>query len=58
MKRYALQITDVQYKKLVTKSKNETLRRGDYVSIAEIIRVLIDKYIDKIEFRKRKSREK
>ena len=55
MKRYALQITDGQYKKLVTKSKDETLRLGDYVSIAEIIRTLIDEHIDKIEFRKRKE---
>ena len=38
MKRCALQIINEQYKKVVTKSKEETLRLGNHVSIAQIIR--------------------
>ena len=58
MKRYVLQITDEQYRKLVTRSKDETLKAGNHVSIAQIIRALIDKYIDEIEFEERGSKEK
>ena len=48
MRKFVLKITDEQYKKIVEKSQRESKRTGKYVSIARIIRVSIDKCLDKV----------
>ena len=48
MRKFVLQLTDEQYKRIVEKSQRESKRTGKYVSIARIIRVSIDKCLDKV----------
>ena len=52
LKKFVLKITNEQYTKLVKRAHEETLKLGSYVSIAEIIRTLVDQFIDQVEIKK------
>lgn len=56
LKKFVLKITDEQYTRLVKRANEETLKLGSYVSIAKIMRTLIDRYLDKVEIGKGEER--
>lgn len=56
LRKFVLKITDEQYTRLVKRANEETLKLGSHVSIARIMRTLIDQYLDKVELAKGKRK--